>query len=78
MPTLPKVTVRQPQVDTRSCLSDDPVSSTAHFGFVGDDYQVDGRNRKERRKAAATKRARMRNSQLDKPQNTIYNAFRGY
>lgn len=77
MTTLPKVVVRtQWPVDTANPQA--PVSTTAYHGHTGEDYIVDSRNRKERRKAAASKRTRQRNGMLDKPQTSIYNAFRGY
>ena len=76
MPTLPKITRRKPEVSTAN--PSEPVSLTAHQSSVFSVLQVDSRNRKERRKAAATKRARMRDPQLNKYQTAIYNAFRGY
>lgn len=76
MPTVPKIRPRRPEVSTAD--PSPPVSLTAHQHSIFDEIEIDGRNRKERRKAAANKRNKMRSLDQDKIQKRIYNAFYGY
>lgn len=78
MATAPKIIGRVPPVDTSTVITPPRaryLSTMSTADTVEPTYEVDGRNRKERRKAESSKRRR-RSS--DAPQKGIYNAFRGY
>lgn len=76
MATLPKVRARKPEVSTAD--PDSAISLTAYQRSLFDEIEIDGRNRKERRKAGSAKRGKLRSLDQNKPQKSIYNAFYGY
>lgn len=78
MATAPKIVGRVKPIDTSTIIETGGrkyLSTMSTADHREPEYEIDHRNRKERRKSESSKK-RLRN--MDAPMRGIYNAFRGY